>query len=286
MLSRISESVGLTAAIVESIVDNYVDKERLVTTVAVRDPAIGDRNAGRAGNALYAQLSGRIVRGELAPGVHLVEQQLAAELGTGRTPLRAVLQRLVQDGLAIAGGESRSKVLIAPMSSTELLELAAILGALDGLASATVATRTASQRPPIVSRLRANHGLFARATRAGTDAREELFDLHRTFHGMIVDDAQLHVVANVRAPVALRMQRYEWVHGGAPPADMAASVAEHDAVIDAIADGDGERAELAMRTNWNNAARRLRALLPFATSLRSETTMANQLSSVSGMGIR
>jgi DNA-binding GntR family transcriptional regulator len=276
----------LTTAIAGDIVDNYVDKIHLVTTGSLQDAASSDRGARRAGNALYARLAARIVRGELAPGVHLVEQQLAAEFGTGRTPVRAALQRLVQDGLAIAGGESRSKVLIAPMSSTELVELAAILGALDGLASGTVATRTASQRSLIVRRLRANHRLFARATRAGTDAREELFDLHRTFHGMIVSDSLLHVVASVRAPVAIRMQRYEWVHGSAPPRDMAGTVAEHDTVIDAIADGDGDRADRAMRTNWSNAAKRLRSLLPFATSPRNETTASVHVSSVSEMEIR
>jgi DNA-binding GntR family transcriptional regulator len=240
---------------------------------------------GRAGG-LYDRLSAQIVRGEYAPGVHLVEQQLAGEHGTGRTPVRAVLQRLVHDGLAVVGGESRSKVLIAPMPSTDLVELAAILGALDGLATATVASRTASRRSLLVRRLRANHRLFARAARARTDAREELFDLHRAFHGMIATDSLLHVVASVRAPVALRMQRYEWMHGSAPPADLAASVAEHETVIVAIADGDGERAELAMRTNWHNAATRLRALLPLTTSLRNEPTTSIRAASASGMEIR
>lgn len=48
---------------------------------------------------IYEDLLGRLVSGQLRPGSHLAEPQIAAELGCSRTPLRSALTRLVGEGL-------------------------------------------------------------------------------------------------------------------------------------------------------------------------------------------
>ena len=50
----------------------------------------------------YGALRLRVVGGHYAPGFHLREEPLAKELGLSRTPIRAALRRLVEDGLATA----------------------------------------------------------------------------------------------------------------------------------------------------------------------------------------
>jgi DNA-binding GntR family transcriptional regulator len=47
---------------------------------------------------VYAQLRERLLRGDLPVGRRLVEQQLAAEFNTSRTPVREALRRLEGDG--------------------------------------------------------------------------------------------------------------------------------------------------------------------------------------------
>ena len=58
-------------------------------------------NAGRAQTAadrVYARLRERLLRGDMPVGRRLVEQQLAEEFHTSRTPVREALRRLEGDG--------------------------------------------------------------------------------------------------------------------------------------------------------------------------------------------
>lgn len=54
---------------------------------------------------VYDEIRRRIEQGDLAPHERLVQEQIAADLSTSRTPVREALSRLAQDGLAtwIAG---------------------------------------------------------------------------------------------------------------------------------------------------------------------------------------
>lgn len=53
----------------------------------------------RKSDIAYAELRRLILRAELAPGAHLDERALMAELDVGRTPLREAVLRLSQEGL-------------------------------------------------------------------------------------------------------------------------------------------------------------------------------------------
>jgi DNA-binding GntR family transcriptional regulator len=59
--------------------------------------ANGDRAATQA-DRVYARLRERLLRGDMPVGRRLVEQQLAAEFETSRTPVREALRRLEGDG--------------------------------------------------------------------------------------------------------------------------------------------------------------------------------------------
>ena len=50
----------------------------------------------------YVLLKQRVIAGTYAPGAQLKEEHIARELAISRTPIRAALKRLVQDGLATA----------------------------------------------------------------------------------------------------------------------------------------------------------------------------------------
>jgi DNA-binding GntR family transcriptional regulator len=55
-----------------------------------------------ASDNAYEILKQRVIGGTYAPGVQLKEEHLARELAISRTPIRAALKRLVDDGLATA----------------------------------------------------------------------------------------------------------------------------------------------------------------------------------------
>lgn len=80
-----------------------------------------------------------IARGELAPGERLVQDQLAAELGVSRTPLREALQRLQHEGL-VTLSQGRG-VEVRRMEPDALLELFEVREVIDGLAARLAAER-------------------------------------------------------------------------------------------------------------------------------------------------
>ena len=55
-----------------------------------------------ASDHVYEILKQRVIGGTYAPAAQLKEEHLARELGISRTPVRAALKRLVDDGLATA----------------------------------------------------------------------------------------------------------------------------------------------------------------------------------------
>ena len=55
----------------------------------------------------YGRLRELIVSGRLAPGAPLIETDLSKRLGVSRTPVRAALQRLQQEGFVGASGRAR-----------------------------------------------------------------------------------------------------------------------------------------------------------------------------------
>ena len=51
---------------------------------------------------VYREVRRQIVAGDLAPGSQIKEEHVAGTLGVSRTPVRAALQRLIEDGLLVS----------------------------------------------------------------------------------------------------------------------------------------------------------------------------------------
>src|SRR5256885_11920294 len=58
-------------------------------------------------DVVYERLQDLIIRGRLAPGVRVVENDIAARLGVSRTPVREAIQRLHQEGMLRATAVAR-----------------------------------------------------------------------------------------------------------------------------------------------------------------------------------
>jgi len=83
----------------------------------------GDRTA-----QAYKQLRDMIVHGRLAPGVRVIENDIAERLGVSRTPVRSALHRLEQEGYIVsAGWDNERRLLVAPMTEDDVRELFQII---------------------------------------------------------------------------------------------------------------------------------------------------------------
>lgn len=83
------------------------------------------------------QLRDWILSGEFEPGQRLAEQQLAERLGASRTPVRAALVTLEQEGLVEAN--ETGKYLVRQFTAQEVIDAIAVRGHLEGMAARLVA---------------------------------------------------------------------------------------------------------------------------------------------------
>lgn len=120
----------------------------VMSTAAARS---GDKAQPLLSEAIYEDILGRLVSGQLRPGSHLVEPQVAAELGCSRTPLRSALTRLVSEGLL----EQRSHrgCFVAQPDAAQLREVYQVRAATEGLAAGLLAGRATLEELQALERL-------------------------------------------------------------------------------------------------------------------------------------
>jgi len=88
----------------------------------------------------YLALKERIVSNQLPGGSRFLEEQLAADLGISRTPLREALLNLQADGLVRL--TPRRGVQIVPLTADDIIEIYSVLEALEDLAVRLIGERT------------------------------------------------------------------------------------------------------------------------------------------------
>ena len=206
----------------------------------------------------YQQLRELIVRGRLAPGSRIIETDVATRLGVSRTPVRGALQRLQQEGYIVSSGTGQqSRLAVAPLTKEDARELFAIVGEVEALAARWSAELSEHRRATLVVRLR---DIKNRLDQAGSESRPDqhlLFDLDQAFHrGYVEGGAGARLLA-LHDAVKPQSERYVRLYVSALVDEIGTSVREHTVIIDAIAAGEGDSAQSAVRSNWTNAGKRL-----------------------------
>lgn len=225
-------------------------------------PAGDDASASQAVKA-QLRLREMILAGELAGGARIAELTLVERLGVSRTPIRAALMRLEQEGLLQAlpnGGYA-----VRTFSERDVADAIELRGTIEGL----------------VARLAAERGVAsvvlaeARACLAEIDAvlqqhalDDEAFTryvaLNQRFHNLLAEMAGSTVLARelervVNLPFA-SPSGFVVVQANSPKARDMLIVAQdqHRQVLDAIERREGARAEGIMREHSRLAQRNLR----------------------------
>jgi len=235
-------------------------------TIAPETPLVTDHSRLSAKHAergerplvVYMQLRNLIVRGTIAPGTPLIETELADRLSVSRTPIRGALQRLRQEGLiADASGRRVYKFVVAPLTRDDAQSLFHIMGELEGLAAHAAAQLPKSDRTALTEELaRVNSELCALAQTTESHS-EQFFELDRQFHRVATAAGTNPRLTAMRETIEPQVERY-WRAYAVMRADaVGSSAGEHDAIIKALARGDADAAQCAVRRNWRNSADRL-----------------------------
>jgi DNA-binding GntR family transcriptional regulator len=198
----------------------------------------------------YDRLREEIVTGRLQPNERLVEADLVQLLDAGRSAVRTALVRLEQEGLVEREPNRGAKVrLVDEQEAAEILESRMVL---EGLAARHAAENAG---PEQVEELRAILGEM----RSLLDAGDLLgaSDLNARLHGRLLEIADNATVARLVATLSSQLVRFQY-RTILLPGRAEQSHLEHRAIVDAVADGDSDAAEQAVRDHLAHVVEALR----------------------------
>jgi DNA-binding GntR family transcriptional regulator len=204
-----------------------------------------------SGDGGYRELRKAIVTGSLQPNERLVEADLTERLGVGRAAVRTTLARLEQEGLVIRERNRGARVrLIDEDEAVEILEARAVLEAL--------AARGAARRAGAddVAELRAILATMRSRLDDGDllGASERNAALHARILALSGKETARRLVGSLNSQLVRFQYRTILVPGRAER-----SFLEHTAIVDAIAAGDADAAEAAMRGHLERVTAALQA---------------------------
>jgi len=131
-----------------------------------------------------------ILCGELLPGQHLVQDDLARQFGVSRTPIREALTRLAHEGLVSMSSYKGASV--TQFSSQDLVNIYSVRAALESYATYLAALRFGDEQ---VAQL---EGLMAEMNQAfHQNDFERLVTTHEQFHLAIYAAAQTQLLYNL-----------------------------------------------------------------------------------------
>jgi DNA-binding GntR family transcriptional regulator len=193
----------------------------------------------RRADALRDQLEQDIVTGVLRPGERLDEQSLAVRFGVSRTPIREALMQLASAGLVRL--QPRRGAFVASLSLQEVIERFEVMAALEGACGALAARRLTEEERQLL--LAAHQACVREAPSGDTDA---YYYANERFHQVLYAACHNRYLADQARQLHDRLKPYRRLQLRAR-SRVASSLAEHDAVVEAILAGDGERAERALK---------------------------------------
>jgi DNA-binding GntR family transcriptional regulator len=194
-------------------------------------------------HAVHDEVRARIITGTYAQGERLYEEQIATDLGVSRNPVREALQALAQEGFVELLPRRGARVAVVPVRrAAELFE---VRGALEGLVARLAASRsTAVDVEALRDVVRRGKHAVERGDLASLPA------LNTELHRRLSDAAGNELLATTLERLA---DIIEWVYTKRLALRGARSWEEHDAIVEAIADGDPDKADIAACAHIANA---------------------------------
>lgn len=190
---------------------------------------------------VYEQVRRAILTGRLPAGAALSEAELSARFGISRTPCRESLIRLAEEGLVIIYAQRGT--VVAPIDAEGVRQAQFIREALEVAVIGQLAALP--QRPP----LDAVRDLLREQARVAAEHRyDRFFELDDAFHRELCGLAGHAPVWPLIAGVKTQLDRVRYLTLP-DPRRIAAILAEHEAVVAAVAAGDADRAQEAMRVH-------------------------------------
>lgn len=190
---------------------------------------------------VFETLRAWIAEGVLPPGEHIKDSEIAVRLGCSRTPVREALKRLEHFGVIEVKPGHHTR--IAHADPDQYAQVIPAYAALNGLAAGAAAAR---MRREDLMRLERHNAEMAAAMDRGDSVASWRAD--RAFHDVVLSRNDNPFVAAAIVPLDLHAARLDALYFNQVPADGLALV-QHTLIIDALRDGDADRAQALMQDN-------------------------------------
>jgi DNA-binding GntR family transcriptional regulator len=203
-----------------------------VTTADLGAPALVAERA-------YVELRDRIVTLRLPPETALREDELMAELGIGRTPLREAVKRLALEGLVAV--QPRRGTYVTGVDAAEIVHITELRAELEAYAAALAARRMdAGMR-------REAEALLEEVERLGReDDHEALMRVDRRIHAFVwAASGNPYLVDTLERCFSLSLRIWYVVLDRVP--GLGHAVHDQTELLRALVDRDAQRAQALMR---------------------------------------
>ncbi len=186
-----------------------------------------------------------IKRGILEPGERLMEVQLAEELGISRTPVREAIRKLEQEGYVIM--MPRRGTYVSSISVRDVKEIFEIRSALETLAAVLATIRI---EPEELDRLRAL--LTEIEGHIKNNDMDKIVATDVEFHGLLYQVSRNERLVAIISNLMEQLARFRTL-SMSYPGRLQETLAEHRAMVEAIAAGDVDAARDAAERHMEQA---------------------------------
>jgi DNA-binding GntR family transcriptional regulator len=187
-----------------------------------------------------------VMQGRYAPGQRLIEADLTRDLGVSRGPLREAFRRLSAEGILEI--IPHRGALVRRLSMREMKEFFQIRVALETLAAQLAADAMSDARVRELFQRKVEPIWNEKVRVAGPDYLDE----NHAFHDAITEASGNEQLLKLTRQLRLTVLMYQLV-GTLRPENIAASLAEHRLIAQAILDRDGEMAQRHVRAHLTRA---------------------------------
>jgi DNA-binding GntR family transcriptional regulator len=189
-----------------------------------------------------------------ATDLRLDERQLAQDLGVSRTPIRAALARLEQEGLVRT--VPRRGTFVVRKTKKELIDIIIVWAALESMAARLLAERASD------TDLASLRKLFAAFQNGRLEARlDEYSEANLDFHQRIIELSGCELLSNMADNLRLHMRAIRRRSIGEQERH-ARSMVDHMHIIEALEQRDADTAERLVRQHALDLATQVNETLP------------------------
>lgn len=213
-----------------------------------------------------------IFTGQLSDGDRLDEIRLATRFDVSRTPVREALQRLVASGLAVQ--MPRRGVFVRQPGPVELVEMFETMAEIEGVCARLAATRISDEALEELrqANLRCHDAI-------ANDDSDGYYRENEIFHQIIYRQAGNGFLEQQALALQHRLKPYRRIQLRLR-GRMSQSMAEHEAIVAALTDGDADGAAGAIRDHVAVQGEKFRHLM---AHLKTPAQAPRQAGPVSGI---